>query len=133
VKPQYLAVALVSLVISVAGAGPLAQAPAQRPEGADLAAIQLIKDEGLQRSQVMDTAWNLTEVHGPRLTNSPAIRAAGEWAAGRLTGWGIANVRQETWGPFGRGWVNENYTANRDALLPRKPLPRPRQAATATQ
>ena len=111
-KPHYLTVALVSLVLSAAGAGPLAQAPAQRPDAVDLVAIQLIKDEGLQRSQVMDTAWNLTEVHGPRLTNSPAIREAAEWAAGRLTGWGITNVRQETWGPFGRGWVNEKFTAN---------------------
>jgi hypothetical protein len=30
----------------------------------------------------------------------------------RLTVWGIANVRQETWGPFGRGWSNEKFTAN---------------------
>ena len=110
-KPHYLAVALVSVVLSVAAAVPFAQAPGARPDAVDLAAIQLIKDEGLQRSQVMDTAWNLTEVHGPRLTNSPAIRAAAEWAAARLTGWGIANVRQEAWGPFGRGWTNEKFTA----------------------
>ena len=110
-KPHFLAVALVSLVLSVAGAVPFAQAPGPRPDTVDLAAIQLIKDEGLQRSQVMDTAWNLTEVFGPRLTNSPAVRAAAEWAARRLTGWGLANVRQETWGPFGRGWANEMFTA----------------------
>ncbi len=84
-KPHFLAVALVSFVLSAAGAVPFAQAPGPRPDTVDLAAIQLIKDEGLQRSQVMDTAWNLTEVYGPRLTNSPAVRAAAEWAARRLT------------------------------------------------
>ena len=52
-----------------------------------------IKDEGLQRSQVMDTLWYLTDVHGPRLTNSPAIRAAAAWAEGRLRDWGVSNVR----------------------------------------
>ena len=44
-----------------------------------------IKDEGLQRSQVMDTAWYLTDVHGPRLTNSPDIRAAATGPSKRLT------------------------------------------------
>ena len=111
-KPHILAVALASFVLSAAGAVPFAQAPGSRPDAVDLAAIQLIKDEGLQRSQVMDTAWNLTEVFGPRLTNSPAIRAAAEWAGKRLTGWGVANVRQEAWGPFGRGWANDKFTAN---------------------
>ena len=56
-------------------------------ERVDLDAVYRIKDEGLQRSQVMDTAWYLTEVHGPRLTNSPAVRAAadlGEQAPQRL-------------------------------------------------
>jgi len=84
---------------------------ATRPEPVDLAAIQRIKDEGLQRSQVMDTAWYLTDVHGPRLTNSPRIRSAAAWASKRLSDWGISNVRQESWGPFGRGWSNEKFTA----------------------
>jgi len=86
------------------------QAP--RPDTADLDAVARIKDEGLQRSQVMDTLWYLTDVHGPRLTNSPAMRAAAQWAEGRLRSWGVANVREETWGPFGRGWANEKLTAN---------------------
>ena len=83
-----------------------------RPDHADLDAIYRIKEEGLQRSQVMDTAWFLTDVHGPRLTNSPGMRRAADWAIGRLSGWGLANVRKETWGPFGRGWVNERLTIN---------------------
>ncbi len=81
-------------------------------ERVDLDAIYRIKDEGLQRPEVMDTLSYLTDIHGPRLTNSPNIRRAAEWAMKRLTEWGLSNVRQETWGPFGRGWSNEKFTAN---------------------
>ncbi|MGE0446947.1 MAG: M20/M25/M40 family metallo-hydrolase [Vicinamibacterales bacterium] len=81
-------------------------------ESVDLAAIQAIRDEGLQRSQVMDTLWYLTDVSGPRLTNSPAMFAAADWATRRLTDYGLANVRQAPWGQFGRGWTSEKFTAN---------------------
>ena len=46
----------------------------------------------------MDTAWWLTEVHGPRLTNSPQMRAAADWTVKKLSEWGLANVKQEPWG-----------------------------------
>jgi carboxypeptidase Q len=90
------------------------------PERVDLDAVYRIKDEGLQRSQVMDTAWYLTEVHGPRLTNSPSMRAAAGWATKRLGEWGVSNVRQETWGPFGRGWANDKFSA---AVVSPQPFP----------
>lgn len=81
---------------------------AQTVEPVDLDAITRIKEEGFERSQVMDIAWWLTEVHGPRLTNSPQMRAAAKWTVGKLTEWGLANVKQEPWGDaFGRGWSNE--------------------------
>jgi hypothetical protein len=95
----------------------VSQAP--RPDAADLDAVARIKDEALQRSQVMDTLWYLTDVHGPRLTNSPGMRAAAAWAEGRLRDWGISNVREEPF-RFGRGWSNDKLTAN--VLAPR-PFP----------
>ena len=56
----------------------------------------------------MDTAWWLTDMYGPRLTNSPQMRAAADWAVKKLNEWGLANVKQEPWGSeFGRGWSNE--------------------------
>lgn len=56
----------------------------------------------------MELAWWLTEVHGPRLTNSPQMHAAADWAINTLTEWGLANVKKEPWGTeFGRGWSNE--------------------------
>jgi carboxypeptidase Q len=78
---------------------------------ADLDAIYRIKEEGLSNSKVMNTLSYLTDVHGPRLTNSPGMRAAAEWAKTQLTEWGLANVHFETWGPFGRGWANDRFHA----------------------
>ena len=46
---------------------------------------------------------------GPRLTNSPNYQAAGDWAVKRLESYGLTNVKEEEWGPFGRSWQNTYY------------------------
>ena len=74
--------------------------------------IAKIKEEGLERSQVMDTVSHLTDVYGPRLTGSPITKSAGEWTQKRLSEWGLENSHLEPWGPFGRGWTLETFTAN---------------------
>src|SRR5262245_13557314 len=74
--------------------------------------MKKIREEGMQRSQVMETLSWLTDVHGPRLTNSPQFNRATEWAKGKLTEWGLQNASLEAWGPFGRGWSLEGFTAN---------------------
>jgi carboxypeptidase Q len=107
-----------ALAIFTLAAATWAQGPASGPERLEFDALYRLKDEGLQRSQVMETLWYLTDVHGPRLTNSPNIRAAAAWATKRLNEWGITNVRQESWGPFGRGWVNEKLVAHVTAPQP---------------
>lgn len=76
-------------------------------ESIDLDAMAKIREEGLQRSQVMQITSVLTDGFGPRLTNSPNIKAAAKWTTTKLTEWGLANVKLEPWGPFGRGWSNE--------------------------
>jgi carboxypeptidase Q len=83
----------------------------QGRERVDLDAIYKIKAEGFQRSRVMDIMSWLTDVYGPRLTNSPGYRKAGDWAVKELTSWGLANVKLEPWGPFGRGWTNDKFYA----------------------
>lgn len=80
---------------------------AQSLSPADVAAIGRIRDEGMNRSRVMETTSWLTDVYGPRLTNSPNEDSASVWTMKTLAGWGISNPRLETWGPFGRGWKNE--------------------------
>jgi len=81
-------------------------------EPVDLQAIYRIKEEGLQRSKVMDLASYLTDVYGPRLTGSPNIRAAAEWAVKEMQAWGLTNARLATWGSFGRGWTNDYYAGH---------------------
>ena len=83
----------------------------QAPEKVDLDGIYKIKDEGFQRSQVMTIMSWLTDVYGPRLTNSPGYRKAGEWAVKEMTSWGLTNVKLEPFGPFGRGWSNDKFFA----------------------
>ncbi|MDT5158798.1 MAG: carboxypeptidase [Acidobacteriota bacterium] len=73
--------------------------------------IERIKDEGLNRSQVMQTLEYLTDVLGPRLTGSPALKRANNWTRDRLAEWGLQNAHLEAWGPFGRGWTLKRFSA----------------------
>ena len=83
-----------------------------QPQGAcRLDAIYKIKEESFQRSQVMNIPSWLTDVYGPRLTNAPGFRKAGEWAVKEMTSWGLTNAKLEPWGPFGRGWTNDKFYA----------------------
>jgi hypothetical protein len=107
-----LAVFLVLLVVL-----PLA---AQAPSQSDLYAIYQIKDEGFNRSQVMDIMSYLSDVYGPRLTNSPDIKEAAAWTTGKMNDWKLANVHLELWGPFGRGWSNERISVQ---VISPRPFP----------
>ena len=98
-----------ALFVCLCGRAALAQVPAEK---IDNEVINKIKEEGLKKSEVMDTISYLTDVHGPRLTASPQARVAAEWAQARLKKWGLENAHLESWGPFGRGWSLESFTAN---------------------
>ena len=78
----------------------------------DTSIVDKIKKEGMENSKVMETISFLTDVHGPRLTGSPEIKVAGDWAKKRLEEWGMENVHLEPWGPFGRGWSLQSYRAH---------------------
>ena len=93
---------------------------AQAPSTADLNAIYQIKDEGFNHSQVMEIMSYLTDVYGPRLTNSPDIKQAAEWTTGKLKEWQLANVHLEPWGPFGKGWSNERFSVQ---MISPRPFP----------
>jgi carboxypeptidase Q len=73
--------------------------------------IDRIKDEGMKRSQVMQTLSYLTDVIGARLTGSPNLKRANEWTRDKLKEWGLENARLEAWGPFGRGWSLKSFSA----------------------
>lgn len=63
-----------------------------------------IRKEGLDNSKVMDIAFHLTDVSGPRLTNSPGFFRAANWAKDELIKMGLVNAGIEPWGDFGTGW-----------------------------
>jgi hypothetical protein len=98
----------IALALALAG---LASAPAPAQEKLDWATLGRIRDEGFRRSQVMETAGQLTDVHGPRLTGSPQYKKAADWARQQLETWGLANAHLESW-PFGRGWSFERCSAH---------------------
>jgi hypothetical protein len=93
---------------------------AQAPSEADLNAIYQIKDLGFNHSQVMDIVSYLTDVYGPRLTNSPDIKEAAQWTVAKMKEWQLSNVHLEPWGPFGRGWSNERFSAQ---MISPRPMP----------
>jgi carboxypeptidase Q len=80
-------------------------------EKVDLYTVNRIKAEEFQDSKVMENAFYLTDVYGPRLTGSPGLKAAAEWAVKRMTEWGLSNPNMEKWGPFGHGWTPVHFSA----------------------
>ncbi len=79
-------------------------------EPVDLQAIARIKQEGFGNSKVMEIASFLTDVYGPRLTGSPNLKAASQWARDKFAEWELVNARLEPWGTFGRGWSVERFS-----------------------
>jgi hypothetical protein len=73
--------------------------------------IAKIKDEGLRRSQVMDHISWLSDVYGPRVTGTPAIKQASQWIMGKFREWGLSNIHEEQW-PFGKGWSLVRFSAH---------------------
>jgi hypothetical protein len=71
-----------------------------------------IRQEGTERSQIMRTLHFLTDVYGPRLTGSPNLKNASDWAVKQLQAWGLENAHLEPWSFGHPGWVNERFTAH---------------------
>src|SRR5512140_1354659 len=74
------------------------------PAGAQQADdMNRVIDQGLNHSQVMQTAEYLMDRIGSRLTNSPQMRQAETWTQAQFQSWGLKNVHKDGF-PFGRGW-----------------------------
>jgi len=91
--------------------GSAAAAPAVKVYSAPKEVIDKIRDEGMNRSQVMQHLSYLTDVIGGRLTNSPSMKRANEWTRDTMAKWGMQNAKLEAWGPFGRGWSLKSFSA----------------------
>jgi carboxypeptidase Q len=78
-------------------------------ENLDMTMQAKIRDEGMNRSQVMEIVFNLTDANGPRLMQSPGYFKAANWAKTALASWGLENADLEAWGKWGKGWELEKY------------------------
>ncbi len=77
-------------------------APQQEPIHWDV--VDMIREEGFERSNVDEYVWTLTDLHGPRFTASPNMRAAQEWARATMDGIGLESTALEGWGDTYVSW-----------------------------
>jgi hypothetical protein len=101
-----LVILLLSTFLSSANVG---YVHAQTDSKVDLAAIEAFKKEGLENSKIMETASWLTDVYGPRLTNSKQMKRANDYTKKYLEDLGLSNVYLHKWGPFGKGWELKRF------------------------
>jgi carboxypeptidase Q len=88
------------------------QAAEEKPDSGNAKdAIAQIIEEGMNHSLAMTNLSYLCNVIGPRLTGSPNLKRANEWTRDRLASWGLTNAHLEAWGPFGRGWTLQRFSA----------------------
>src|SRR4030095_11631915 len=113
IRSQFAALLLLfTLVVPYVAFGQQPQGQQQQQAAVDPNdPIVKIRDEGLNRSQVMQTLSYLSDVIGPRLTASPGMKRANEWTRDTMTKWGLQNAHLEAWGPFGRGWTLKRFSA----------------------
>ena len=93
-----LAVLLIACALGLEAAGPPA---------VDHAMVAKIREEGLQRSRVMDLESYMTDVLGARLTLSEAMKRAQTWVKGEMERVGLVNVVIEPFMDYGVAWDNE--------------------------
>ncbi|HXI32688.1 MAG TPA: M20/M25/M40 family metallo-hydrolase [Gemmatimonadales bacterium] len=68
----------------------------------DTTGVGALIDQGMNKSQVMKSLQYLTDVIGPRLTGSPAARAANDWTMKQFQAYGL-DAHLEQWN-FGGTW-----------------------------
>ena len=78
-----------------------------RQAGVDWPMVATIREEGLQRSRVMDLESYMTDVLGARLTLSEDMKRAQAWALAEMGRIGLVNVAAEPYMDYGVAWDNE--------------------------
>jgi carboxypeptidase Q len=82
---------------------------------ADVAMVTRIWQEGVDHSEIMRTLSYLTDVIGPRIPGSPAMKKAYDYATKRFGEFGMKNIAVESSGEFGLGWQNEYISVHMTA------------------
>jgi carboxypeptidase Q len=95
--------------------------PAQAPGLSDVYAQ--IRTEETDNSKIMWIIHEIADVYGPRVTGTPNLKAADDWAVKTMTSWGLTNAHLEPWTfqpPSAAtpvpGWENMELTA--EAVTP---------------
>ncbi len=78
--------------------------------------LDVIRTQAMDHSQVAELASWITDVYGPRLTGSPMLDKAKEWAVKTFESWGMSNVHLEEWGPFDRSWELEHFELHANSI-----------------
>ena len=81
----------------------------------DDAVIEAIWNEGIENSQAWTIGQAMLDSIGPRLTGTPAVDRANQWAQTVMSGWGV-EARVENYGTW-KGW--ERGVTHVDLLEPR--------------
>ena len=95
------------------------QGPRQPQFPTDDAVIRAIWTEGMDNSQAARLAQTLTDSVGPRLTGTPGMKAANDWAVSMFRSWGIEarNEQYGTWRAWRRGITHIDLIAPRVRTL----------------
>ncbi len=73
-------------------------ARSEKEANAEAAALdRKLMAEAKADSELMANLTYLSDIIGPRLTGSPALKRANEWAAEKMKSYGLSNVRLEPW------------------------------------
>ncbi|HWK36959.1 M20/M25/M40 family metallo-hydrolase [Sphingomonas sp.] len=113
-KHRFLATAALLSACGIAS-GAVVPAQAQQAAQAPLTPAEVrarLEAKDASDSQIMALLHQITDVHGPRLTASPQLRAAQDWAVRTMKGWGLQNVHLETWDFGHQGWSNQLVEAS---------------------
>lgn len=84
-------------------------------ENVDTAAFRKIRNAEMSNSHIPWIAHNLTDVTGPRLTNSPGYFRGANWAITTMKSWGLVKAALEPWGEYGRGWEAQDFSVSMTA------------------
>jgi hypothetical protein len=89
--------ALLAAFVIAALAGAQAPTPSDAARAEALALDQKILVSAKEGSEIMANLAYLSDIIGPRLTGSAALKRANEWTAEKMKSYGLANVRLEPW------------------------------------
>jgi hypothetical protein len=101
----FLALASLSL-----GQAPAVSKDTKAAETEALAADVKVLETAQKDSEIMANLTHLSDMIGPRLTGSAALKNANQWAAEKMKGYGLSNVQLEPWA-IPAGWERGTATA----------------------